>query len=65
MNPVTVTVATAAEMTGMSHRTIDRATKATDAAALGVPLLKSKLIGNRRVILVKDLQAWAEALPEG
>lgn len=65
MERVAVTVAQAAALVGVSARTIDRATKATDASAMGVPLLKSKLIGNRRVILAADLEAWASALPEG
>lgn len=58
-------VAQAASETGVSARTIDRACKATDADKLGVPLLRSKLIGSRRVILADDLEAWAESLPDG
>lgn len=62
---VSLTVAQAAAVTGVSARTIDRATKAKDADALGVPVLPSKLLGNRRLILAKDLQSWVESLPNG
>lgn len=62
---VAYTVAQAAAVTGVSARTIDRATKATDADKLGVPVLKSRLIGNRRLILAVDLNEWASSLPEG
>lgn len=65
MNAVSYNVPTAAQVTGVSARTIDRACKATDAEKIGVPLLKSKLIGGRRVILASDLHAWANALPDG
>lgn len=68
MNRITYTVAEAAAVTGVSARTIDRATKATEAKKIGesgVPVLPSKLLGNRRLILAKDLQAWVESLPNG
>lgn len=62
---ISLSIAQAAALTGVSARTIDRATKATDAEALGVPLLRTRLIGSRRVIRAKDLQAWVDELPEG
>ena len=62
---VSYTVAQAAAAVGVSPRTIDRATKATDADKLGVPILKSRLIGNRRLILAVDLNEWASSLREG
>lgn len=62
---ISVTVAQAAALTGVSARTIDRACKAKDAEKLDVPLLKSKLLGGRRLILATELRAWVDALPDG
>lgn len=58
------TIASAAAATGLSARTIDRATKAKDAANLGAPVLPSKWLGGRRIILAADLRAWLKGLPD-
>lgn len=57
-------VAEAAAATGVSQRTIQRACKATDAQAAGIPLLPSKWVGNRRLITAKELDRWVDQLKD-
>lgn len=57
-------VTEAARATGLSERTISRACKATDAKAAGLPLLASKRVGSKRLILATDLQQWLRDLQD-
>lgn len=49
--------AVAAKMAGISRSTLYE--------EMGSGRLRSRKLGRRRVILVSDLQAWLEGLPDG
>ncbi|MFC8733135.1 hypothetical protein ACFT5B_11810 [Luteimicrobium sp. NPDC057192] len=62
--PLALTLKDAADLTPFSVDTIERAVKATDPKKFPPPLRAKRDSRGRRIVLLKDLEAWLDSLPD-